>query len=384
MFSKRQVLFGGIALVLATFLFTTSAFMYFFHLVSGDVGLTVKFFRALQVVKSRYVKDVPVDELMSGAISGLVRSLDDPHSMYMGGELYKQFMVETEGQFGGIGVVVSVKDDMITVVSSIEGTPGEAAGIKSGDRIIKIDGESTKDMPLDIAVGKIRGPKDTFVEIVLLRADGEEKTIKIMRTNIKLKSVAAEKLEDGMGYVRIRTFSENTYEEFVREMDKLDKEGVKGVVLDLRRNPGGLLDSSVKIAEYFVPKGPVVSIVGRDDNKEVLYSNNNAPKYKVVVLVDEGSASASEIVAGAIQDTKAGPVIGHVSYGKGSVQAIQRLDSESAVKITIAKYYTPSGREIDGVGVKPDIEISNSEWQDLQLDKAKEVLREILKEDSNS
>ena len=382
MFTKRQVLLGGIALMLATFFLTAAVFMSFFHLVSGDAVSTVKFFSALRVVKARFIKDESVDKLMNGAIKGMIRSLDDPHSMYMDGEYFRQFVVETEGQFGGIGIVVGVKDNMLTVVAPIEGTPSEAAGIKSGDRIIKIDGESTLDMPLDIAVGKIRGQKDTFVEIVLLRSDGEEKTIKIMRTNIKLKSVAAEKLEDGMGYVRIRTFNEHTYEEFVQEMSKLDKEEVKGIVLDLRRNPGGLLESCVKVAEYFVPQGPVVSITERTGKNDVLYSNNKKPKYKVVVLVDQGSASASEIVAGAIQDTKAGTVIGATTYGKGSVQAILRLDSESAVKITIAKYYTPSGRAIDGVGVTPDIEVANTEWQDLQLIKAREVLRAELNEKS--
>lgn len=378
MFTKRQVLLGGIALVLVTFFLTAAVFMSFFHLVSGDAVSTVKFFSALRVVQARFIKDEPVDKLINGAIKGMVRSLDDPHSMYMDGEFFRQFVVETQGQFGGIGVVVGVKDNMITVVAPIEGTPGEAAGIKSGDKIIKIDGESTSDMPLGVAVGKIRGPKDTFVEIVFLRADGEEKTIKIMRTNIKLRSVKGEKLEDGMGYIRIRTFSENTYEEFTEEINKLDAQNVKGIVLDLRGNPGGLLESSVKVAEYFVPEGPVVSVVGRTGEPEIYYSGNKKPKYKVTVLVNEGSASASEIVAGAIQDTKAGMIIGKTSYGKGSVQAIMSLDSESAIKLTSANYYTPSGKVIDGVGVTPDIEVENSEYTDLQLEKAKEVLRETL------
>jgi carboxyl-terminal processing protease len=322
-----------------------------------------------------------VEKLMNGAISGLVRSLGDPHSMYISGDMFKQFMVATEGQFGGIGIVVGAKDELLIVVSPIEGTPGEAAGLKSGDRILKIDGEDTGGMPLDIAAGKIRGLKDTFVELEILTADGENKTLKIMRTNIKIKTVAGRKLADGMGYIRVTVFNEHTYDEIVGQLNKLTQEGVSGIVLDLRNNPGGLLDSSVKIAELFVPKGPVVSIAGRDGNKEVLYSNNPNPKYKLVVLVNEGSASASEIVAGALQDTGVGIVVGTTTYGKGSVQAVLGLDSDSAIKITVAEYYTPNGRTINGVGVKPDIELPRSEHNDNQLDKAIEVLREQMEKE---
>jgi carboxyl-terminal processing protease len=296
--------------------------------------------------------------------------------------MLKQFLAATEGQFGGIGVVVGVKDAVITVVSPIEGTPGAAAGIRSGDRILKIDGEETGQMPLDVAANKIRGLKDTFVELEILTEDGENKTLKIMRANIKIQTVIARKIEDDIGYVRISMFNERTYEELLEQLRKLEEEGVRAVVLDLRNNPGGLLDSSVKVAGLFIPRGPVVSVVGRDGIKEVLYSDNPQPRYKkTVVLVNAGSASAAEIVAGAIQDSGLGKVVGGATYGKGSVQAVLGLDNDSAVKITIATYYTPSGRAINGVGLRPDVETPLSGPQDDQLATALELLRgELNKE----
>ena len=376
--SKRQLLLGAIAVALVTFLLTSSAFLYFFHLVSGNALLALKFFRALHIVQSRYVDDVSTDTLISGAIDGMVKSLKDPHSMYMDGKILKQFMMETSGQFGGIGVIVGVKDNALTVVAPIEGTPGEAAGIKSGDKIIKIDGELTKDMPLDIAVNKIRGLKDTSVELVLIGEDGNEKTVKILRSDIKLKTVASRKLEDGIGYIRLTMFNEHSFEDFKSHLEQLDKQDIKGLVIDMRNNPGGLLDTCVKIAQLLVPKGPIVSIVAHDGSKEVFYSELAQPRYKIVVLVNNGSASASEILAGALQDTQAATVIGTNTYGKGSVQSIMRLDSDSAVKITYAKYFTPSGRVINGVGIKPDIELALAEDRDNQLEKAISVLREKL------
>jgi carboxyl-terminal processing protease len=284
-------------------------------------------------------------------------------------------MMVTEGEFGGIGVIVGGKNGVLTVVAPIEGTPGDAAGIKSGDRIVRIDGEETLNMPLDIAVGKIRGFKDTFVELELLTAADEEKTMKIKRTTIKVPTVKAEKIEGQIGYIRVSMFTEHTYEEFTDQLDKLAREGIKAIVLDLRGNPGGLLESSVRIAEQFVPKGPIVSVVDRNGAKKVLESTNENPQYQVAVLVNEGSASASEIVAGAVQDREAGVVIGTTTYGKASVQGVFGLGGDAAIKLTVANYYTPAGHGINGVGIKPDIEISREEGRDNQLDKAVEVLR---------
>ena len=381
MITKRQAFLGAIAVALVSFIVTAGSFLYYIHLATGDVVLTMKFLRSLNIVKSRYVKEVQSDKLISGAIGGMVRVLGDQHSMYLDGDVFKQFMMETEGQFGGIGVTVGMKDNELTVVAPVEGTPGEAAGIQSGDKIKKIDNESTEDMPIDIAVGKIRGPKDTFVELEIYTVTGELKTLKIMRTNIKLKTVMSKKLEDNIGYVRITMFNEHTFEDFAKEMEKLDKENVKGIVLDLRNNPGGLLEACVKVAEYFVQEGPIVSIVGRDFT-EAHSSYNKKPKYKVVVLVNQGSASASEIVAGAIQDSGKGSIIGSNTYGKGSVQAILRLDNNSAIKLTCAKYMTPLGRVIDGIGIKPDLEITQEQsWANV-LYKGSEKLRSLLQLES--
>ena len=338
---------------------------------------TFKFFHALRLIEKGYVNEVPAEKLLSGAIGGLVRSLDDPHSIYMSGEVFSQFMMATEGQFGGIGVIVGGRNGVLTVVSPIEGTPGEAAGIKSGDRIVKIDGEETRDMPLDIAVSKIRGFKGTFVELELLTASNEEKTLKIMRAVIKVPTVSAKKLRDKIGYIRVAMFTEHTYEEFLSQLDKLGKEA-DGIVLDLRNNPGGLLDASVRLAEHFVPKGPIVSIVDRAGGKKILESANPNPKYKVAVLVNEGSASASEIVAGAVQDSKAGVIVGTTTYGKASVQGIFNLDKDSAIKLTVANYYTPAGRGINGVGITPDIDLPRTGQGDNQLDEAVEArLRQL-------
>ncbi len=375
MFTKRQVVLGGIAIVLATAILTTSAFIYFFRFLSGDASLTLKFLGALYTVRQRYVEPVSTDVLINGAISGMVNSLKDPHSAYLDGNTYKYFMSETEGEFGGVGIIVGVKDDVLTVVAPVEGTPGEIAGIKSGDKIIKINGELTKGMSINTAVSKIRGPKDTNVQLVLLTDTKEEKTVNLTRTNIKLKTVYSNKLQDDIGYIRITMFNEHTHEDFAKQLDTLEKEGVKSIVLDLRNNPGGILQSSVKVAEKLVPNGPIVSIVGRDGTKEIINSNNPNAKYKIAVLVNKGSASASEIVAGALQDTKVGTIIGTKTYGKGSVQAVIPVGNDSAIKLTGATYHTPSGRVINGVGIEPDIEVKLSEQIDNQLEKAIEILQ---------
>ena len=335
--------------------------------------------RALQVVKSRYVEDVSVDTLMAGSIKGMVNSLNDPHSIYMDNKMLKDFMIETEGSFGGVGIVIGTKDKLLTVVAPIEGTPGEKAGIKSGDQIIKIDGQDTKDLALDEAVNKIRGPEGSKVVLTIKRGE-DTKDYTLTRSNIQIKTVAGKMLDNQIGYIRLSMFNENTGEDFIHKLQELEKQGMKAIVLDLRDNPGGLLNESVKVASQLVPKGPVVSVVTRDGQRETHSSNLAAPKYPVAVLVNGGSASASEIVAGAIQDTGVGTLIGTKTYGKGSVQTVIRLDEASAVKLTIAKYLTPKDRSINGIGIEPDItiELSETKDKDVQLEKALEVLKSKL------
>ncbi|MEG6584955.1 S41 family peptidase [Dendrosporobacter sp. 1207_IL3150] len=376
--SKRKIIIGAILLVAITFVSTVGGLYYLLNLGTGDAASTLKFMRALQIVKSRYVEEVPMDTLMTGAIKGMIGSLGDPHSIYMDPKMYKEFMIETEGSFGGVGIVVGVKDKMLTVVSPIEGTPGDKAGIKSGDQILKIDGKDTKDMALDEAVGKIRGPEGSQVVLTIKRGNESAKDYTLTRSNIQIKTVSGKMLPDNIGYIRLSMFNENTGADFIKKYQELESAGMKAVVLDLRDNPGGLLEESVKVASKFVPKGPVVSVVMRDGHRETHSSNLEAVKYPVVVLVNGGSASASEIVAGAVQDTKAGTLIGTKTYGKGSVQTLMRIDS-GAIKLTIAKYLTPSDRSINGIGIEPDIKIETADTRDpnndVQLNKALEVLK---------
>ncbi|SDF62597.1 S41 family peptidase [Sporolituus thermophilus] len=382
--NRRKLLVGAILLVVATFVLTAGGFLYLLNAGSADVVSTLKFFRALQIVRSRYIEEVPMDTLMSGAIKGMVNSLGDPHSVYLDAKMYKEFMIETEGSFGGVGIVIGVKDKVLTVVSPIEGTPGDKAGIKSGDQILKIDGQETKDLALDEAVNKIRGPEGSQVTLTIRRpATQEVKDYTLTRSNIQIRTVAGKMLPDKIGYIRISMFNENTGADLNRKYQELEKEGMKAVILDLRDNPGGLLEESVKVANKFVPKGPVVSVVTRDGRQETHSSTLEAVKYPVVVLVNGGSASASEIVAGAIQDTGAGTLVGTKTYGKGSVQTIMRLDNGTAIKLTIAKYLTPSGRSINGVGIEPDVKVELPEprqpgQKDIQLEKAIEILKSKL------
>lgn len=377
--SRIKLVIGAVILVVFTFVATAGGFLFLLNGHSADVLSTLKFFRALQLVKTQYVEPVPMDTLVSGAIKGMVGSLGDPHSIYMDAKMYKEFMIETEGSFGGVGIVIGVKDKMLTVVSPIEGTPGDKAGIKSGDQILKIDGKDTKDMALDEAVGKIRGPEGTQVTLTIRRGE-EEKDYTVVRSNIQIKTVSGKILPEQIGYIRISMFNENTSKDFAKKYEELEKAGMKAVILDLRDNPGGLLEESVKVASKFVPKGPVVSVVTRDGTRETHQSDLPAAKYPVVVLVNGGSASASEIVSGAIQDTGVGTLIGTKTYGKGSVQTIRRVD-DGAIKLTIAKYLTPNDRSINGVGIEPDVKVEvpdKEQGKDVQLDKAIEVVKEKI------
>ncbi|WP_378950458.1 S41 family peptidase [Pelosinus sp. sgz500959] len=377
--SRRKIIIGAILLVIFTFSVTAGGFIYLINGNSTDVVSTLKFFRAVQIITSRYVEPVPMETLMAGAVKGMVNSLGDPHSIYMDAKMYKEFMIETEGSFGGVGIVIGVKDKMLTVVSPIEGTPSEKAGIKSGDQIAKIDGKDSKDMALDEAVGKIRGPEGSTVTLSIRRGNEPLKDYALTRSSIQIKTVSGKMLSDEIGYIRISMFNENTGSDLVRKYQELEKEGMKAVVLDLRDNPGGLLQESVKVANLFVPKGPVVSVVTRDGQREVHSSSLEKVKYPAAVLVNGGSASASEIVSGAIQDTGSGTLIGTKTYGKGSVQTILRLDG-GGIKLTIAKYLTPNDRSINGIGLEPDIkvEMEKDAQKDVQLDKAIEVVKEKI------
>ena len=344
-----------------------------------ELAATLKLFRAVQVVKGQYVGTAEGSLLMTGSLKGMVNSLGDPYSVYLDPKMYSELMLETKGSFGGVGIVLGVKEKQLTVVAPIEGTPAEAAGIQSGDLIMKIDNQDTKDMALDEAVGKIRGKEGSTVTLTIRRASQEPQEYKLTRATIVLKSVSGKMLENGIGYIRLSMFSETTGNDFLVKMNELTGQGMKSLILDLRNNPGGLIGESVKVASLLVPKGPIVSVIGKDGTRETSESQLEKSTMPLVVLINGGSASASEIVAGAIQDTGAGKLIGVKTFGKGSVQRIIPLDKDSAVKITIAEYHTPKDRSIHGKGIEPDILVEmpkdKEAKEDPQLDKAIEVLK---------
>ncbi len=338
----------------------------------------------LDIIEKNYVDPVDSEALIHGAIQGMVDALD-PHSSFLLPDAYDELQIDTKGEFSGIGIVITMQDDFITVISPIEGTPAHKAGIKAGDKIVKVDGEETREMKLWEAVKKMRGKKGTEVVItVLQKAATEAKDFTIVRDVIPLDSVRSHVLEPGYGYVRISNFRDSTFEDVKDALRKLesDEEPLKGLVLDLRDNPGGLLDQSVKIADLFLDEGLIVSITGRSDSESRTYSahpNDGKHPYPIVLLINEGSASASEIVAGALQDHGRALILGTTSFGKGSVQAIEPLRDGYALKLTIARYYTPKGHAIQAKGITPDIVVEERLISDGQPEGEQAVHEKDLK-----
>lgn len=337
----------------------------------------------MRLVETHYVSVVDYDALINGGIEGMVNSLNDPHSTYMSAERYDQLRAHTEGNFGGVGIVMTFPAGNKVMVSSVlEDAPAKAAGILEGDEIIAVDGVPVTEYEPDEVAIHIRGKEGTTVTLTVRRAGEEDKDYEITRSTIPFKTAAGDMMPDNpdMGYIRIASFGENTAKEFKEAYEKLESEGMKGLIIDLRSDPGGLVTTCVDIANMVVPKGEIVSVIDREGNKEVYESALEESKYPIVVLIDENSASASEILAGALQDTGAATIVGVKSYGKGSVQMVIPMLSGDAMKITIAKYYIPSGRCIDGIGIEPDVEVA-ADWSqgvDVQLKKAVEVLQEKI------
>lgn len=320
------------------------------------------FNEVLDMVRKNYVDEVDTTPLMQGAINGMIRSLD-PHSAFMTPDLYKELEVETQGQFGGIGIEIMILKEVLTVVSPIEDTPAFNAGIKPGDQILKIDGKSTKDITTVEAVQKLRGPKDTKVTISILRENmAAPKDITLTRAVIQIKSVKFKKLEDRIGYIRIAAFQERTVEDLRKALKDLNEKNnpLKGLVLDLRNDPGGLLTQAVEVSDVFLKEGTIVSTRGRVksmESKSTARDDNNEIGCPIVVLVNEGTASAAEIVAGALQDNGRALIMGTQTFGKASVQTVIPLEGGSALKLTTARYYTPKGRSIQAEGITPDITV---------------------------
>ncbi|NLI31012.1 MAG: S41 family peptidase [Nitrospiraceae bacterium] len=317
------------------------------------------FTEVMSMIKKNYVDDVKTKDLVTGAIKGMLSSLD-PHSGYMTAEQFKEFQADTKGEFGGLGIQIAIKDSVVTVIAPIEDTPAYRAGLKAGDKIMKIAGESTKDMSIHDAVTRMRGPKGKPVTLSIFR-DGwkETKDFTIVRDIIKIKSVKSKMIRDDVGYVKLTQFQETTASDLSKALAALHKSGMKSLVLDLRNNPGGLLNAAVEVTEQFLPaKKLVVFIKGRTGEKMEYFTEDEFKTYEqipIVVLVNQGSASASEIVAGALKDWNRAVVLGVQTFGKGSVQSLVPLTDGSGLRLTTAKYYTPKGTSIQSVGITPDI-----------------------------
>jgi carboxyl-terminal processing protease len=318
------------------------------------------FNEVLKMVEKNYVEEVSTKTLIEGAINGVMKSLD-PHSSYMTADMYKELEVETRGIFGGIGIEITIKKDILTVVSPIEDTPAFLAGIKAGDQIIRIDGKSTKDITIMEAVKKLRGAKDSKVTITIMRESMiKSKDIVLTRSIIKIKSIKSRMYDDNIGYIRLASFQERTVDDLRKTLEEIDTKTHKprGLILDLRNNPGGLLNQAVAVSDVFLKSGIIVTTKGRIKSMETMSmakDDGYEPTCPIVVLVNEGTASAAEIVSGALQDNARALVVGTQTFGKGSVQTVIPLEDGAALKLTTAKYYTPKGRSIQAEGIAPDI-----------------------------
>ena len=322
------------------------------------------FGEVLEKINKEYVDEIDQSESMDSAINGLLQSLD-PYSAYMSPEIFDEMQTETSGEFGGLGIEVSMESGVVKVISPIDDTPASRAGIKAGDYIVKIDNIQVQGKSLSEAVDLMRGPVGSGIELIVRRI-GEKKalTFNIIREIIEIKSVRAELLDQNIGYIRLTSFNENSGQQIKKEINKLEKnQNVKSYILDLRNNPGGLLSQAIKISDFFLDNGEIVSTKSRkaSENRKWFAKQGDITGGKtLIVLINYGSASASEIVAGALKDHKRAILLGQNSYGKGSVQSIIPLKNKGAIRLTVAKYYLPSGKSISEVGVSPDIEIDES------------------------
>jgi carboxyl-terminal processing protease len=323
-----------------------------------------QFYEVFEQVKSDYVQEPDKQKMIDAAISGMLTSLD-PHSTYFTDEDLEDFINQTKGEFGGIGIEVMYDNGAVKVITPIDDLPADKAGIRAGDYIVGVNDELVSNLGFHKSVKEMRGEPGTKVKLLVIKEDETKpKEIELVREIVKIKPVKAHLEKNGVAYVRIVTFNENTIDELKKAITKLkegDKNLIKGIILDLRNNPGGLLNQAVAVSEYFIDSGVIVSTKGRTASSNSIFTSSKfvvkAPKVPLIVIINSGSASAAEIVAGAIQDHRVGLLIGTKSFGKGSVQTFMQINSRSAVKLTTAKYYTPSGRSIQGEGIEPDIVI---------------------------
>ena len=344
------------------------------------------FSEVLEKIQKEYVDEIDQSEVMDSAINGVLQSLD-PYSAYMSPEIFKEMQTETSGEFGGLGIEVSMEAGVVKVISPIDDTPAAKVGVKSGDYIVKINDEQVQGKTLMEAVNLMRGPVGSSIEITIRRKGLKKaKVFKITREIIEIKSVVSKLIENKIGYLRLRAFNENSSEQLKKEILSLEKEKkLIGYIFDLRNNPGGLLSQAVKISDFFLDDGEIVSTKGRRnrENRKFFARKGDEIKGKpLIVLINNGSASASEIVAGALKDHKRAVLLGETTYGKGSVQSIIPLKNKGAIRLTISKYYLPSGESISKVGVLPDIKVEEKDENfsintdtDNQLSYAVELLK---------
>jgi len=360
----RRVLLatGGMALLAAGVMAWQPGAGYQQANAATDYEQLQKFSRVMDLVRRAYVEDVGDEKLIEGALSGMLSSLD-PHSSYLDKEMYKQMTVDTKGEFGGLGIEISSAEGGIRIVSPIEDTPADRAGVKAGDLIIKINDELARDMSLPEAVKKMRGKPGTSIMLTIFRK-GEDAPleVKIVRAIIKVKSVKGDLLAPGYAYLRVTQFQERSsslLKEQIKALTKRAGGSLSGAVLDLRNNPGGLLNQAVEISDLFLEKGNIVSTKSRAGKSLSFdaHAGDELAGLPLIVLINHGSASASEIVAGALQDHHRAVLLGTKSFGKGSVQSVVPLQDGTAIKVTTALYYTPSGRSIQATGIDPDIEV---------------------------
>ena len=355
---------------LIIFFFTSGLIFSNAYSVESEIYKKIDLFgEVLEKISSEYVDEVNQSESMDSAINGLLQSLD-PYSAYMSPEILKEMQTETSGEFGGLGIEVGMEAGVVKVISPIDDTPASRAGIKAGDYIVKINNNQVQGKSLSEAVDLMRGPVGSGIELTIRRR-GEKKALifNIVREVIQVQSVKADILEKNIGYIRLTSFNDNSGKQIEREIKKLENnQSIKSYILDLRNNPGGLLTQAIKISDFFLDNGEIVSTKSRkvSENRKWFAKKGDLTNGKrLIVLINYGSASASEIVAGALKDHKRAILLGENSYGKGSVQSIIPLKNKGAIRLTVAKYYLPSGKSISEVGVSPDIEIE--EIEDFQI-----------------
>lgn len=381
----RKKIFIGFLLIVLVFIGTRISFSDNKNKNSDALYKQVELFSdTLAIIQKEYVNDTKPKDLIYGSLKGMLSSLD-PHSQFMDPDTYNELKVDTEGKFGGLGIEITIKDGLLTIITPIEDTPAWKAGIKPGDHIVKINDALTREMTLTEAVKKMRGKPGETVNLTILR-DSESKLLdfKITRAVIKIEDIKYTRiLEDGIGYIRLIEFRENTLQEFNKALSALAKQGMQGLIIDLRNNPGGLLDVAVKIAGRFIaPNKMIVNTKGRhkEQNLEFYSDAKNALlDLSMVILINGGSASGSEIMAGALQDYKRAIIIGTKSFGKGSVQTVIPLGDGSALRLTTSHYFTPSGKIINGKGVTPDILVEENKETDILKDQDVKVKKPEIK-----